>query len=166
MDTTAVVPLASNAGKVGDVYRDVLEWSAPLPRWQSELLRRVLRGKELTAEDVSELAAAAVNENELQASSYAALSEADLPAVAATGAQRVLVSVGQVRQVNALRPDQTLKFGPQLTVVYGDNASGKSGYCRVLKKVYRARVVDDILGDVRSEVPAEGKASATFTTKA
>lgn len=49
--------------------------------------------------------------------------------------------------------------------MYGDNAAGKSGYCRVSKKVYRARVVDDILGDVRSEVPAEGKPTATFTTK-
>ena len=159
------MPTASNAGKVGDVYRDILEWSAPLPRWQSELLRRVLRGKQLTTEDVSELAVAAVAENEQQASSYAALSEADLPSVATSGEQRVLVSVGQVRNVNALRPDQTVKFGPQLTIVYGDNAAGKSGYCRVLKKVYRARVVDDILGDVRSEVPAEGKPSATFTTK-
>jgi recombinational DNA repair ATPase RecF len=165
MDTSAVVHLASNAGKVGDVYRDVLEWSAPLPRWQSELLRRVLRGKELTPEDVSELTAAAVAESEQQASSYAALSEADLPSVAASGEHRVLVSVGQVRNVNALRPDQILKFGPQLTVVYGDNAAGKTGYCRVLKKVYRARVVDDILGDVRSEVPAEGERSATFTVK-
>lgn len=165
MDTTPVMPLASNAGKVGDVYRDILEWSGPLPRWQSELLRRVLRGKELTTEDVSELAEAAVAENEQQASSYAALSEADLPSVAASNEQRLLVSVSQVRNVNALRPDQTLKFGQQLTVVYGDNAAGKSGYCRVLKKVYRARVVDDILGDVRSEVPAEGKPSATFTTK-
>ncbi|HYP91094.1 MAG TPA: hypothetical protein VEQ59_23170 [Polyangiaceae bacterium] len=115
-------------------------------------------------EGVSELAAAAVAENEQQASTHAALSEEDLPAVAASGEQRLLVSVGQVRNVNALRPDQTLKFGPQLTVVYGDNAAGKSGYCRVLKKVYRARVVDDILGDVRSEVPAEGKPTATFTT--
>lgn len=123
MDTSPVVPLASHAGKVGDVYRDILEWSAPLPRWQSELLRRVLRGKELTTEDISELAVAAVAENEQQASSYAALSEADLPSVAASSEQRLLASVGQVRNVNALRPDQTLKFGPQLTVVYGDNAA-------------------------------------------
>ena len=157
MDTSTVMPLASHAGKVGDVYRDILAWSAPLPRWQSELLRRVLRGKELKAEDVSELATAAVAENEQQASSYVALSEADLPSVAASGEQRVLVSVGQGRNVNALRPDQTLKFEPQLTVVFGDNASGKSG--RMVNNVYRARVVDEILGDVRSDVPAEGERS-------
>lgn len=159
------MPLTSNSGKAGDVYRDILEWSASLPRWQSEVLRRVLRNEELTPEDVRELAAAAVAENEQQASSYASLSEVDLPSLAATGEQRVLISVGQIRNVNALRSDQTLKFGPQLTVVYGDNASGKSGYCRVLKKVYRARVVDEILGDVRSEVPAERERSAIFTVK-
>jgi predicted ATPase len=62
-----------------------------------------------------------------------------------------------------LRPDQTLKFEPQLTVVFGDNASGKSG--RMVNNVYRARVVDEILGHVRSDVPAEGERSATFTVK-
>ena len=62
-----------------------------------------------------------------------------------------------------MRPDQTLKFEPQLTVVFGDNASGKSG--RMVSNVYRARVVDEILGDVRSDVPAEGERSATFTVK-
>jgi hypothetical protein len=85
--------------------------------------------------------------------------------VAASGEHRVLAALRDVRNVNALRADQTLTFGPQLTVVYGDNASGKSGYCRVLKKVYRARVVEDILGDVRAEAAPAGAASATFVVK-
>ncbi|HMI89025.1 MAG TPA: AAA family ATPase [Polyangiaceae bacterium] len=165
MGTSAVLYPPPASGKVGDVYRDILEWSASLPAWQNELLRRVLRSKDLALEEINELAAAAVAENELQTSTYALLSASDLPAVAASTEHRRLLALKEVRNVNALRADQTLTFGPQLTVVYGDNAAGKSGYCRVLKKVYRARVVDDILGDVRSEAPPTSAAAATFVVK-
>jgi energy-coupling factor transporter ATP-binding protein EcfA2 len=48
-----------------------------------------------------------------------------------------------VKNVNALAPGQPLSFAPNgLTVIYGDNASGKSGYVRILKKVCRARHID------------------------
>jgi energy-coupling factor transporter ATP-binding protein EcfA2 len=52
-----------------------------------------------------------------------------------------LVSVGNLRHVNRIPSDQTLTFGqaPGLTVVYGDNGAGKSGYARVIKKACRSR---------------------------
>lgn len=150
---------------VGGVYRDILDWAAPLPRWQQELLRRVLTKTELSSDDVEELCAAAVAESELQTPPYQALSAADVPTVAAPEESVRLLAVGNVRNVNVLRPGQELTFGPQLTVIYGDNASGKSGYGRILKKVYRARVVEEILSDVRAEAPPTGRAAATFVVQ-
>ena len=45
--------------------------------------------------------------------------------------------------MTALAREQTLEFQPAgLTVIYGDNASGKSGYARILKKVCRARAAE------------------------
>ena len=61
-----------------------------------------------------------------------------------------LVSIFHRRGVNALAEDQTLKFGPNLTVVYGDNAAGKTGYIRILKSACRARGQEQILGNVVS----------------
>ncbi len=57
------------------------------------------------------------------------------------GASVSLVSIGQLRLVNRIPQDQTLTFGPSpgLTVVYGDNGTGKSGYARVIKKACRSR---------------------------
>ncbi|HFD86295.1 MAG TPA: DNA repair protein, partial [Gammaproteobacteria bacterium] len=52
--------------------------------------------------------------------------------------------------MNALAEGQTLKFSPGLTVVYGDNAAGKTGYIRILKSACRARGREDILGNVVS----------------
>ena len=157
--------LDSSSTTLGSVYRDLLDWSASLPRWQQELLRRLLHQETLSPDDLDELSAAAVAETEQQTSLYAAVSVSDLPSIAAREEPNTLVAIQNLRNVNVLREDQSLTFGPQLTVVYGDNASGKSGYGRVLKKVYRARVIDDILGDVRAEVAPAGVATATFVTK-
>lgn len=52
--------------------------------------------------------------------------------------------------MNALAEDQTLKFAPGLTVVYGDNGAGKTGYIRILKSACRARGQERILGNVVS----------------
>ena len=150
------------APSVGQVYRDVLEWGTGLPRWQQELLRRVLPERELATSDIEELAEAAVAESEQQPSPYRPLSVVDLPAVAASDAAMALLGITKVRGVNALKSDQHLMIGPQLTVVYGDNGSGKSGYARVLKKVYRARVVEDILGNLSAEQPSLEPSGATF----
>ncbi len=51
--------------------------------------------------------------------------------------------------MNALVPDQTLTAGIDgITVVYGDNASGKSGYARLAKRVVRARHHEEVLTNI------------------
>lgn len=148
--------------QLGGVYRDLLQWAGQLPLWQQELLRRVLRKDRIEPEELSHLASAAVAESEFQASAFTPLTASDFPTVASDEKPKRLVAVRGLKQVNALLADQELTFGRHLTVVYGDNGSGKSGYARVLKKVYRARVVDQILGDVCAETPALDAAEATF----
>jgi energy-coupling factor transporter ATP-binding protein EcfA2 len=165
LDEGASQPADAASVQVGEVYRDLLAWSSTLPLWQQELLRRVLRATSLSAEDIKELATVAVSETEQQKSSFAPLSLADVPSIAVVEERRILVGMRNLRNVNALRSDQLLTFGGQLTVVYGDNASGKSGYGRVLKKVYRARVVEEILSDVRADSPSAEAPCATFVVR-
>jgi hypothetical protein len=55
------------------------------------------------------------------------------------------------RGVNALAEEQQVSFGTQLSVVYGPNAAGKSGYTRILKRACRARASENILGNVLSQ---------------
>lgn len=151
--------------RFGSVYRDLLDWSSELPNWQNELLRRVLDQKQLGDDEVEELAQAAVAEFEQQPSRFSRLSDSDVPAAVDEDAQVTLVAIRNLRNVNALRDDQELTFGPQMTVVFGENASGKSGYSRVLKQVYRARVVEDILPDLRADTVQTGKPSAEFAVQ-
>lgn len=59
-----------------------------------------------------------------------------------------------------MAPEQSISFGSGLTIVYGENAAGKSGYTRILKKVWRSRAVEEVLGDVLSGA-APMRATAT-----
>lgn len=44
-------------------------------------------------------------------------------------------SIGEIEGIDALAPRNPLPFAPKLSVVYGSNGSGKSGYARILKKL-------------------------------
>ncbi|CDZ39051.1 Hypothetical protein, partial CDS, partial [Neorhizobium galegae bv. officinalis] len=52
----------------------------------------------------------------------------------------VLGSINDIRSAMQLASGQTLYFAVNgLTIVYGENGSGKSGYCKLLKQICRAR---------------------------
>jgi len=46
-----------------------------------------------------------------------------------------LVSLTDITGVNRLAKSQTLKFSPNITVIYGENGTGKTGYSRILKNL-------------------------------
>lgn len=56
-----------------------------------------------------------------------------------------LVSLANIEGVNALAADQELDFDPELTVLFGQNGSGKTGYARILKRISAVRTAEDIL---------------------
>lgn len=56
-----------------------------------------------------------------------------------------LVSLTNVEGVNALAAEQVLAFDPALTVLFGQNGSGKTGYSRILKRISAVRTAEDIL---------------------
>ncbi len=59
------------------------------------------------------------------------------------------MAIEKPEHVNALESREPLTFEPRgLTIVYGDNGSGKSGYARLLKRITRARHQEEVLTDV------------------
>lgn len=59
-----------------------------------------------------------------------------------------LVSLEHVENVNALAPNQEIKFHPRLTICFGENASGKTGYVRILKRAAAVRTAEPVLPNV------------------
>ena len=133
------------------VLDEILEWSVGRPAWQRDALRRLVRKGDLSDADVLELAEICKAKHGLaeQVDPHP-LTRADVPTRKGSGSPVSLASIFHHRGVNALAEGQTLKFAPNLTVVYGDNAAGKTGYIRILKSACRARRREEILGNVVS----------------
>jgi energy-coupling factor transporter ATP-binding protein EcfA2 len=131
------------------VLREILEWSIDRPAWQRDALRRLVINGELADGDVRELAAICKRGHGLADSQpMDPLAEEHVPNKPVGAAPVSLVSIFHHRGVNALAEGQTLKFSAGLTVVYGDNGAGKTGYIRILKNACRARGQESILGNV------------------
>ncbi|MGB8204309.1 MAG: AAA family ATPase [Candidatus Baltobacteraceae bacterium] len=136
-----------------DVLEELLDWSRDRPAWQRDALRRLVVKGELSVDDIGELTDICKSAHGLvEPQAVDPLKKEDVPAKAAAGLPVSLLSIFHHRGVNALAEDQTLTFGPNLTVVYGDNAAGKTGYIRILKSACRARGQEEILGNVASGV--------------
>lgn len=133
-----------------NVLHEILAWSQDRPAWQREALRRLVLNQELADEDISALTEICKSGNGLaEQRDCVPLAKEHVPEQT-TSAPVSLVSIFHHRGVNALAEDQTLKFSPGLTVVYGDNGAGKTGYIRILKSACRARGPEKILGNVVS----------------
>jgi len=146
------------------VHEEILDWSNELPKWQRDALRRLFVGVPLTSQDHAELLAICKKEHGLAApATYSPLLTSQVGVSGPATDDVALRGVTHHQGVNNLAANQTVTFGSNLTVVCGQNASGKSGYTRILKRACRSRGVEDILGDVLSgQAPAKAKATITY----
>jgi len=142
--------------------------STELHPWQSDAVRRLLTQDSLSATDEQELFLILKAHYKLLPSGKIAptpksLVPSDIPGTQVASQQVTLLAMKDLTNVNAIPPgSRPLTFGDKgITIIYGDNASGKSGYARILKKACRARHTEPIHPDVRAQAPT-GPPSASF----
>lgn len=125
------------------ILQEILGWAQVLPTWQSDAVARLLAKQSLTAEDQEDLfallkAAHGIPDPKDRKSKPLTADQIPAPVKASTHVE--LRAMKNMLHVNAIAENQNLPFGaPGMTVIYGDNGSGKSGYSRVLKRACRAR---------------------------
>ncbi|MGR4872222.1 hypothetical protein ACIPRI_25510 [Variovorax sp. LARHSF232] len=127
---------------------DMLVWSAKeLKDWQSDAVRRLFQKVTLDDGDYSDLLLMLKSTKgvPLEAVPKAVpLAAEHLPASGGAGTPIVLEALHSLKHVNRLADDQRLVFLPKgMTVVFGENGAGKSGYSRVIKNACRARLKDE-----------------------
>ena len=122
----------------------ILKWTQTLPKWQSDAARRLLQREEgLSEDDYSELftllkaSKGLPNPDDLKP---ILLDVAHLPASTTAGETIILKDMSELTHVNRIAPNQTLAFSETgMSVIYGGNGTGKSGYVRVMKQACRCR---------------------------
>ncbi len=135
-------------------HEDLVRWAEKQPDWARDALRRHAQAPnfELDQTDkaaVEERVRAAAGMSTGTVCDNVAFTDDDLKGVIQTGPRTVLCSLGPISHLARLAENQTLRFAIDgITLIYGDNGTGKSGYCRVAKKVCRSLTSEDLLGNI------------------
>jgi DNA repair exonuclease SbcCD ATPase subunit len=152
-----------------NIFDALTAWGETLPTWQHFLLSKLVEEVELSDAVLDDVFSEYLMDQNLAApEAVRVVWDMVLPQFqpGAPAAVSVLTKMTDVTGVNALAIDETLSFGPKLTVVYGPNGAGKSGYARVLKSACFTRSKDvGILGDVRLARSKQPKPTAKFSFK-
>ena len=128
------------------IEKQIVEWIATRPIWQRLLLQQIAAGQFPDKRQIDSLIDRMLRDDW---SAHVSFEEEDIPSAQVDQKQVSILKIANLEHVNALMEGQELPLEQKgLTVVYGDNASGKSGYARLLKSVVRSRTKDDVLSNV------------------
>lgn len=119
---------------ISDVNTEIIEWVHDQPYWVQLAVSQVCANQEITDDLVDNLLAALKTEDG-QSKDH----KIDMPSLLKARSTSVgdirLLSVGNIEGIDALAPRSPLPFDRKLSVIYGNNGSGKSGYARILKRL-------------------------------
>ncbi|TNJ38851.1 hypothetical protein FGF66_06900 [Chlorobaculum thiosulfatiphilum] len=152
--------------QVETLEAEVKKFANGLHYWAKYLTEKILSGNEIYDDDIETSYSYLLEELKLK-------EETEKPEItinyntANTGDYKpdlLLTKLENVEGVNALTENQTIDFSQNLTIIYGANGSGKSGYARLLKKAFYSKAPEDILQNVHLE-NGHKSVNAKFTFK-
>jgi hypothetical protein len=149
------------------IFQKILAWTQGIPLWQSDAVARILTKHNLSAEDYDDLVALLKLAHGIDDSNGRIpqpLTADQIPAFIQDTTHVELNAIKNLNHVNAIANNQRIPFGATgMTVIYGDNGSGKSGYSRVLKRACRARDQEEqIYANAYLPEKQVGSPNATF----
>ncbi|HCE7961573.1 hypothetical protein [Pseudomonas aeruginosa] len=143
---------------------EIIEWGSGLRPWQQEALRRIFAKPELSPADIDALLQM-VREQEGDGATPAGIrpfTADDVPG-ASSGVTVRLVGLSGLDQVNGFPSGRAVDLTPEgMTILFGHNGAGKSGYARVLKNACKARHRVDVLPNAFDSATVPRPPSANF----
>lgn len=136
-----------------DPETEVIRWLHTQQNWLQETALRILNNGSLSDTDINELTEYLKTSEGQQRSSTRSF-----PGISGspTGNSIHLDCICEVKGIDNLNPRNPLEFGDgNLTIIYGNNGSGKSGYTRILKKAFGKPNAVALKSNVFQAVPAE-----------
>lgn len=151
-----------------DIYPELMDWSTTRPAWQRDVLRRLILSPNITAKDLQEIESLCKISHGIKSESSPdlkpqPLKQEHIPCQFPQDIPVRIASISEVKNVNAISSEVPLTFSDiGLTVIYGENGSGKSGYVRILKNLCRAKDRPEILPNAFSESTEAPSAKVTY----
>lgn len=150
-----------------EVLEEIITWASTLPFWQQLALIKILKQDVLSEQDINDLADLCIEETNDPEALKAKLQDplADYKHADRGEIDRAVVieAIIETKNINAIKDDSVLNFGESgLTVIYGNNAVGKSGFTRIFKAACMCRDNEHVHGDVGREETDEPTATITY----
>lgn len=143
--------------EVTTVWQALEAWANSLAPWQSEIIAFAVDHGKLSEADIDRVYADFLTPPAIEPVSIREAPDAAGPSTLSLRLDRI----DGLRGVNALPEDAALTFGPGLTVIFGRNGVGKSGFARVLANACFSRNKPEILPNVLDATAPES-CSAQF----
>jgi energy-coupling factor transporter ATP-binding protein EcfA2 len=161
---TPIPGTPATASSADTAVAALTQWAKEKRKWletlvfQATNLRRNLSESELTV-----VYGMLQTESGLTPSGSATAPTPQTSARATAGFQSLsLKELSRIENVNALAAGQRLIFHDKLTIFFGENGSGKSGYARIMKRMSGARSAEDIIPNVFGSNPGSPSAEITY----
>jgi energy-coupling factor transporter ATP-binding protein EcfA2 len=153
--------------KISTLSNEVKMFANDLSHWGKYLASKILLGNNITDEDINKSYDLLLEELELKLSTEEVSITYDNEIKKETNYHDDLkfIRLEKVQGVNALAENQIIELTPNMTIIYGANGSGKSGYVRLLKKAFYSKSCEDILPNIYEKKEELKPINAKFTFK-
>lgn len=145
---------------------EVKKFANELPYWAKYLAKKILSGNAISNNDIDTSYSYLLEQLKLKDETEKPEISIDYTSENSVNYKTdlLLTKLENVEGVNALTENQTIEFSPNLTIVYGANGSGKSGYVRLLKSTFYSKAPEVILQNVHID-DGHKPVNAKFTFK-
>jgi len=149
-----------------NLTEEIHDWIVDLNYWEQFLAFKILYKEAITENDVKLAYKYFLEDNELikKKTSRKKISIISTSSNSDVSTDFFLSEIKNVKGVNALKEDQNIPVSKKLTIIYGDNGVGKSGYIRILNNTFLSRGDKSLLENIYSKVkPKETSCVFKFT---
>lgn len=142
----------------------LIDWANGSQEWVRFIVQVVLQERRPLSADEGQVAyailrqEAALDPRELETVEMIASSEVEADTVEAL----TIKSLTHVAGVNALVEGNTIEPHEGLTVLFGENGTGKTGYARIFKALAASRSANPILGNIESDTQSQPSARISY----
>ncbi len=146
------------------IWSELNAWGTTIAGWQRYIISHAVRDGLLADARIDEAYRLFVRDRKLDKG------DEELPdvpdsvtgRVAVEGTPLALQSIKSLKNVNAIPEASRMTFGPQLTVIYGHNGAGKSGFARILSCACFSRSSPRIIRNIYDDDAPDAPATAQF----
>lgn len=163
-DATRDAELSPDSPAAPTACSILVEWANAQDHWVRRIVRTVIESRQpLQPEVVEEIYRSFRIEKGLDTGEPDTVPPLDVVAGEPETIESFRVKrLGNVEGVNALAEKQEITFNDGLTILFGENACGKTGYVRILKTLAAVRTNEPVLGNVHETAERPKKAQLQY----